>query len=86
MSAGCPVITTDAQGGGPRFVTEDGKYGLLVPRGDQAELAKAMVQMLQPEARARYSVLGKQRAEELSPAASANALVEFLTDQLGLKG
>ena len=53
MSVGCPVITTDAQGGGPRFVTEDGAYGLLVPRGDQARLAEAMARMLEPEIRAR---------------------------------
>ena len=86
MSVGCPVITTDAQGGGPRFVTEDGKYGLLVPRGDQATLAEAMVHMLRPDVRARYSRLGQQRGGALSPTASANALVEFLTGQLRLDG
>ena len=58
MSTGCPVITTDALGGGPRFVTDDGKYGLLVPRGNRAELAGAMERMLQPDVRARYSQLG----------------------------
>ncbi len=47
MSVGCPVISTDAQGGGPRFVTEDGRYGLLVPRGDQDALREAMTTMLQ---------------------------------------
>lgn len=86
MSVGCPVITTDAQGGGPRFVTDNGKYGLLVPRGDQAKLAEAIVRMLQPDVRARYSRLGQQRIGALSPIASANALVDFLTGQLGLDG
>lgn len=86
MSTGCPVITTDAHGGGPRFVTEDGKYGLLVPRGDQDKLAEAMAHMLQADVRARYSKLGEQRAQELSPEASANALVDFLTGPLGLGG
>jgi len=84
MSTGCPTITTDALGGGPRFVTDNGKYGLLVPRGNRAELAGAMERMLQPDVRARYSELGRQRAEELSPAASANALVDFLAGHLGL--
>ena len=42
MSVGCPVVTADSLGGGPRFVTEDGKYGLLVPRSDPAKLAEAM--------------------------------------------
>jgi glycosyltransferase involved in cell wall biosynthesis len=86
MSVGCPVITTDAQGGGPRFVTDNGEYGLLVPRGDQAKLAEAMVRMLRPDIRARYSKLGQQRIEALSPIASATALVDFFTDQLRLDG
>jgi glycosyltransferase involved in cell wall biosynthesis len=85
MSAGCPVITTDSVGGGPRFVTENGEFGILVPRGDRARLADAMVQMLQPDVRQRYSELGRQRAEALSPAASANALLDFITGQLGAK-
>ena len=84
MSVRCPVITTDAQGGGPRFVTEEGKYGLLIPRGDKTKLVEAMEQMLQPAVRARYSELGQQRADALSPEASANALIDFLTRQLGL--
>ena len=67
-------------------MTDDGKYGLLVPRGDRAKLAEAMVRMLQPDVRARYSKLGQQRVEALSPITSANALVEFLTGQLGLDG
>jgi glycosyltransferase involved in cell wall biosynthesis len=86
MSVGCPVIATDALGAGPRFVTDDGTYGLLVPRGDRAKLADAMARVLQPEVRARYSKLGQHRIAALSPIASANALVDFLTLQLGLDG
>jgi glycosyltransferase involved in cell wall biosynthesis len=86
MSVGCPVITTDALGGGPRFVTEDGACGLLIPRGDRASLVDAMEQMLKPDVRARYSELGQKRAEALSPIASANALVDFLSKHLGLRG
>ena len=52
MSVGRPVITTDSLGGGPRFVTADGAYGLLVPRGDSTQLAEAMARMLDPEVRA----------------------------------
>ena len=78
MSVGCPVITTDAQGGGPRYVTEDGKFGLLVPMRDTAKLAAAMEQMLNPEVRNRYSDLGLQRADTFSPAACARALSDFL--------
>jgi glycosyltransferase involved in cell wall biosynthesis len=84
MSVGCPVITTDAHGGGPSFVTDNGKYGLLVPRGDQEKLVEAMVRMLRADVRARYSKLGKKRVGALSPIACADALVDFLTGQLGL--
>jgi glycosyltransferase involved in cell wall biosynthesis len=86
MSVGCPVITTDAQGGGPRFVTDNGKYGLLVPRDDRAKLAEAMVRMLQSDVRAQYSKLGQQRIEALSPITSATALVDFFAQRLRLDG
>jgi glycosyltransferase involved in cell wall biosynthesis len=86
MSTGCPVISTDAQGGGPRFVTDGGRYGLLRPRGNRAELAAAMEQMLQPDVRAKYCELGLQRAREFSPASSASALVSFLSGPLAGAG
>lgn len=85
MSVGCPVISTDAQGGGPRFVTENGRYGILMPVGDRTRLTEAMGRMLSPEVRARYSELGRQRVEELSPVSSAHALIEFLANHLGME-
>jgi glycosyltransferase involved in cell wall biosynthesis len=78
MSTGCPVIAADSLGGGPRFVTDSGCFGLLVPRGDHAGLVEAMERMLDPALRAHYSALGLKRAAEMSPAASAGALVAFL--------
>jgi glycosyltransferase involved in cell wall biosynthesis len=84
MSVGCPVITADSVGGGPRFVTDDGKYGLLVPRSDPGALAEAMAKMLQPDVRAHYKELGYERVEVFSPAACAATLVDFLTKNLGL--
>ena len=85
MSVGCPVISTDAQGGGPRFVTDDGKYGLLVPRGDAAEIAAAMERIVNPDVRARYSDLGRQRCSALTPLACAGALLDFVSDRLAVK-
>jgi len=86
MSVGTPVIAADSQGGGPRFVTDDGRYGLLVPRGDVDGLVEAMATMLDSEVRARYSALGEQRAEEMSPVASARALTTFLARRDRLAG
>ncbi len=83
MSVGCPVITTDSQGGGPRFVTDGGTYGMLVPRGDRASLAQAMARMLDPDVRASYAQLGDRRVRALSPEASANALLDLVTEIMG---
>jgi glycosyltransferase involved in cell wall biosynthesis len=85
MSVGCPVITTDAQGGGPRFVTDGGRYGLLVPRGERDSLSDAMIRMLAPSERARFSDLGRRRVEYFSPTACANALISFLDEQAAPK-
>jgi glycosyltransferase involved in cell wall biosynthesis len=84
MSVGCPVVTADSLGGGPRYVTEEGKYGLVVPRSDPAKLAEAMQHMLQPEVRAHYVELGYQRAEAFSPMACASMLIDFLSGHFGL--
>lgn len=86
MSVGCPVVATDAQGGGPRFVTDNGQYGLLVPRGDRARLAAAMEEILQPETREHYSELGLKRCEALSPVACATALMTFVSGHLRESG
>ena len=42
--------------------------------------------MMDSEVRARYSALGEQRAEAMSPVASARALTAFLAQRYGLHG
>jgi glycosyltransferase involved in cell wall biosynthesis len=86
MSVGCPVITTDALGGGPNYVTDAGQYGVLMPRGDVSALAAGMRDLMDPESRARYAALGLQRVEAFSPLICATALVEFLDDLIGSCG
>ncbi len=78
MSVGCPVIVADALGGGPRYVTDDGRYGILVPRGDRLRLVQAMERMLDPEVREEYSALGSKRVQAFSPLACATILLDFL--------
>lgn len=84
MSTGCPVIAADALGGGPRYVTDDGRYGMLVPRGSVPELVKGMESMLVPEVRERYATLAAERAKAFKPLASATALLDFL-EHLGIR-
>ena len=78
MSEGLPVVTTDAQGGGSRFVLDGGRYGLLVPREDAQALASAMAKMADPAVRAKYSDLGRQRVKDFGPKPIGAQLVRFI--------
>jgi glycosyltransferase involved in cell wall biosynthesis len=48
LACGCPVVSTDCPTG-PREILEDGKYGYLVPVGDDQALAKAVNSSLQEQ-------------------------------------
>ena len=78
MSEGLPVISTDADGGGARFVLEGGRYGILVPKGDPRGLAAAMTSVTDSAVRAKYSELGRQRARDFTPKAVGTALLHFV--------
>ncbi len=45
MATGCPIVSTDSPGGA-REILEDGRYGILVPTGDEQALAKAILKAL----------------------------------------
>ena len=70
MMVGKPVVASDV-GGIPEIV-EDGKTGTLVPAGDPAALAEAVVDVLNnPETAARLASAGRE-----------TALREFTTDRM----
>ena len=47
MALGLPCISTDCDGGGAKFLIDNEKNGLLVPKGDVDALVVAMEQMLE---------------------------------------
>lgn len=78
MREGLPVISTDAQGGGPAFVLDHGSFGVLVPMHNVDELTKAMLAMADSDVRVKYGKLGSQRALDFAPAAVGNKLLDFI--------
>jgi glycosyltransferase involved in cell wall biosynthesis len=74
MACGAPVVSTDCQSG-PAEILEDGRYGLLVPVGDDEALATAMAATLdRPLASERL----KERARDFQVASSADAYLRLL--------
>lgn len=71
MFAGAPVITTDCPVG-PREITDNGRWGILVPPGDDARMAEEISRVLSGERvleraplewlKARYSVASSVQA------------------------
>ncbi len=78
MREGLPVISTDAAGGGARYVLDDGRAGLLVPMGDAAALAQAMTTLAEPATRRRYAGLARARAAAFAPQPVGAALLQLI--------
>lgn len=79
MALGCPIVAYDCPGGTREMLApgtkasadldgfEEAEYGLLVPTGKVETFAKAIVRVLDdPQIRARYSRLGRERAAQFS--------------------
>lgn len=50
LGCGCPVVSTDCPSG-PREILQDGRFGQLVPVGDDAAMAEAILQSLNEKKR-----------------------------------
>ena len=75
MALGIPSITTDADSGGPRLLSDNGKYTFLIKKNNINELIDALKQILSnKETEQKYSGLAKQGAERFNP---SNVFLEW---------
>jgi glycosyltransferase involved in cell wall biosynthesis len=66
LSCGVPAVAMDCPAG-PREILDGGRYGLLVPDGDEAAMTEALGRLLRDaHLRAHYVELGKGRAKHYS--------------------
>jgi glycosyltransferase involved in cell wall biosynthesis len=74
LACGCPVVSTDCPSG-PAEILENGRYGALVPSGDDAALARAMAASLRtPPDRAAL----RARAADFSVERAVEAYLQLL--------
>lgn len=74
MSLGVPVVATEA--GGTREIVRDGRTGLVVPRRDAAQLARALERMLEEEG-TRRELAARARREAADRFANTRMIREF---------
>ena len=72
MCCGVPVVATDALGGGPRHILGNGRFGALVPRGEERVLADSLLRLISSaEDRAGLAAAGALRCRDFAPQAIA---------------
>ena len=79
MACGCPIVATDCPSG-PAEVLDDGRYGALVPVGDDFEMAAAMRRALDDP---RNSEQLQARSRRYSQEAIVRDYVDYFERQLG---
>lgn len=68
MACGTPIVATDALGGGPRHILENGKHGLLVPQNNATALSEAILKvLLSPDLHHHLATAGRQRCQAFRP-------------------
>jgi glycosyltransferase involved in cell wall biosynthesis len=78
MACGCPVVSTDCPSG-PSEILGGGRYGRLVPVGDEEALAEAMLAALDEP---RDPALLRARAAEFGVARAADAYLDLFRASL----
>ena len=68
MALGIPVIATDCPCGGPKFLIQNNRNGILVKNGDVNQIAEAMSKIIQnPNFARNIGICANEIAEDLSP-------------------
>ncbi|MDX6696658.1 MAG: hypothetical protein QOE65_55 [Solirubrobacteraceae bacterium] len=81
MHQGLPVIATDAVGAAAGGLVRDGRNGLVVPAGDEAALAGALVRLRDdPALRARLGAAAREDVAPYTHAAWAEGMAGALRD------
>lgn len=80
MACGCPVVSTDCPYG-PAEILDNSRHGKLVPVGDYAAMAQAMLDMLSNRP---IEAQLKHRAAEFSIDSAAEAYLDTLSPRWGL--
>jgi glycosyltransferase involved in cell wall biosynthesis len=84
MALGVPIVATDADGGGPRFVLEGGRLGALVPPNSVEALTGAIVRHLErPDELRSRTAAGVARARRFTPAVLATEFQEVFSRVTG---
>lgn len=82
LCMGIPCIATDCEGGGARMLLQNGKRGLLVPRGDKFALSEAMKTMSCNEGlRKRFSDSGRAASSEFDAELICKSWLDFLRSE-----
>lgn len=80
MSVGVPTVSTDCTPGGPAFLTDNGKRGLLVPVDDFNAIASAICSIVEsPELSEKLSNAGKEICNILNEKVIADQWIDMFS-------
>lgn len=86
LAIGVPTVSTDCNPGGPDFLTDHGRRGLLVPLNDSKSMAEAILKIIEtPELAFKLSELGKEIVPLLNEKKIGNIWLDFFNNILNKK-
>lgn len=86
MSVGVPTVATDCTPGGPAFLTDNGKRGLLVPVDDIEAMASSICKIIEDkELSNRLSLAGKEICQLLDEKVIAQKWIEVFNQIIAIK-